>query len=60
MYGGKKVYSLAYADNVVLMARDEEQTSRIIGKVEKYFEEKRLEVNTEKMNIMRCRKGGGE
>lgn len=57
--GGRKVYSLAYADDVVLLAKDEDRMKGIMGKLERYLDGKGLEVNTEKTKIMRCRRGGG-
>lgn len=57
--GGKKVYSLAYADDVVLLAKDEEGMKGMMGKLEKYLDKKKLEVNTEKTKVMRCKRGGG-
>ncbi|CAD6227173.1 GSCOCG00011943001-RA-CDS, partial [Cotesia congregata] len=56
--GGKKVYSLAYADDIALMARDEEEMRGMIRTLERYVERKKLEVNVAKTKIMRCRKGG--
>ncbi|XP_036145342.1 uncharacterized protein LOC118646472 [Monomorium pharaonis] len=57
--GGKKIYSLAYADDVVLIAKDEEGMKGMMGKLESYLDGKKLEVNTEKTKIMRCKRGGG-
>lgn len=57
--GGKKVYLLAYADDVVLMAKDGEGMKGMMGKLEGYVE-KKLEVNTEKTKVMRCKRGGRE
>lgn len=49
--GGKKIYSLAYADDLVMMAEKED---------EGYLDGKRLEVNTEKTKVMRFMKRGGK
>lgn len=57
--GGGKVYSLAYADDLVLLARGEEEMKGMMGKFERYVEGKGLVVNTEKTKVMRCRIGGG-
>lgn len=57
--GGKKVYSLAYADDIALMARDEGEMRGMIRTLERYVERKKLEVNVAKTKIMSCRKGEG-
>lgn len=56
--GGERMYMLACADDLVLIAEDEEGMRIMIERLERYMERKRLEVNTEKMKIMRL--GGGE
>jgi hypothetical protein len=56
--GNEKVYCLAYADDMVLLAEDEEGMAHMMGKLEGYLEEKRLEVNVEKTKVMRFRRGG--
>lgn len=55
--GGRKIYTLAYADDIAIMAEDEEGMKGIMGKLEKYLEEKGMELNVGKTKIMRCRKG---
>ena len=57
--GGRKIYTLAYADDVAVLAEDEEGMRGMIGKLEKYMDGKGLQVNVEKTKIMRCRRGGG-
>ncbi|XP_043276027.1 uncharacterized protein [Venturia canescens] len=57
--GGGKVYSLAYADDVVLLAKDEDEMKGMMRTLERYIEGKGLEVNTGKTKVMRCRVGGG-
>lgn len=49
-----RMYILAYADNMVLIAEKEEIKS-IIDRLERYLEKKRLELNTEKSKIIRFR-----
>ncbi|XP_067212233.1 golgin subfamily A member 6-like protein 6 [Linepithema humile] len=56
---GRKVYSLAYADDMVLIAEEEEEMKGMMEKLERYLDRKNLELNTEKTKIMRFRKGGG-
>lgn len=40
--GKERFYSLAYADNVVLMATKEEKLRRIIKRLERYLDKKSL------------------
>lgn len=56
---GKKVCTLAYADDIVLIAEDKEGMKEIIRKLETYLEEKGLELNVEKTKVMRFIRGGG-
>lgn len=42
-----RICMLAYADDVVLMAEGEEEMRYMIRRLEKYFEEKKIEVNDE-------------
>lgn len=56
---GRKWYSLVYADDVVLMAEDEDGMRSMLERLEGYLEGKKLELNTEKTKILRFRKGGG-
>lgn len=57
--GNRKIYSMAYTDDIVVVVEDENEMKGMISKLEKYLDGKGLEVNTEKTKIMRCRKGGG-
>ncbi|KAL6416429.1 hypothetical protein ACFW04_013486 [Cataglyphis niger] len=51
--GGMKIYTLAYADDVVLIAEKEEGMRNMIGKLEGYLEKKGLELNVGKSKILR-------
>ena len=57
--GQRRIFALAYADDMVVMAEREEEMESMIRRMEKYMEKKRLEVNVEKTQIIRFRKGGG-
>jgi len=57
--GSGRVYSLAYADDIVLLAEEEGEMKSIIERLEMYLEKKGLELNVEKTKVMRFRKGGG-
>lgn len=54
-----KIFLLAYADDVALVAKDKEDMKEMIKELEKYVERKGLEVNVKKIKVMRCRRGGG-
>lgn len=47
--GGEKIYSLAYGDDVVLLAEEEEGMKYLIARLKKYLKEKGLEVNSVRM-----------
>ena len=57
--GGRRICSMAYADDLVLLAKNEEEMEGMIRRLEKYMDGKRLEVNVEKTKVVRFRKGGG-
>lgn len=57
--GGRRIYTLAYADDMVLMAENEDEMRSLMERIEGYLERKGLEVNTEKTKIVRFRKSGG-
>jgi len=57
--GEGRIWSLAYADDMVLVAENEEEMRSMIVRLEHYIDRKGLEVNTEKTKILRFRKGGG-
>jgi len=56
--GEERVFSLLYADDMVLMAEDEEGMRSMIERLEDYLEGKKLDVNVRKIKEMRFRKGG--
>jgi len=57
--GGEKIFSLAYADDMVLLAEEEGGMKCMIARMERYLDKKGLELNVGKSKIMRFRKGGG-
>ncbi|KAH0816582.1 hypothetical protein GEV33_006209 [Tenebrio molitor] len=57
--GKEKVWSLAYADDLVVLAREEKGMKEMLGSMEKYMRRKKLMVNVEKSKMMVFRKGGG-
>lgn len=52
----RKVYTLAYADDMMLLSEDEEGMRSMIDRMEEYLERKR---NEDKSKIMRFRKEKG-
>lgn len=55
--GEKKIYSLAYADDLALMAEGKDEMRSMMERLKGYRDGKKLEVNTEKTKVMRFRKG---
>ncbi|KMQ83443.1 axoneme-associated protein, partial [Lasius niger] len=55
----KTIFSLAYADDIVLLAKEEDKMRAMLARTERYMDNKRLEVNVMKTKIMVFRKGGG-
>jgi len=50
---------LAHADDIVLLAEEEDGMRSMMSRLENYMREKRLEVNEKKSKVMRFGKGGG-
>ncbi|KAL6418822.1 hypothetical protein ACFW04_011747 [Cataglyphis niger] len=57
--GEKKIYTFAYADDVVLIAEEQDGMRSMIGRLEGYLEKKGLELNVRKSKILRFKKRGG-
>lgn len=47
-----------YADDIVMIAENEEEMRSMIEKLEGYLDRKKLELNTDKTKILSFRKGG--
>lgn len=56
---GERVYSLSYADDMVHVKEDEGSMRNIMKRLERYLDGKGLALNTEKIKIVRFRKGRG-
>jgi len=56
---GERVYTLAYADDIVLLAEEEDGMRAMMSRMERYIRGKKLEVNAKKSKVMRFGKGGG-
>ena len=50
--GKEKVWSLAYADDLVIVAKKREEMKTMIKSFEKYVQKKELEVNVEKKMVV--------
>jgi hypothetical protein len=48
----KKVWSLAFADDMVIVAKSEREMKEMMRNLEKYVRKKKLEVNVEKTKMM--------
>lgn len=57
--GGEKVYALAYAHDIVLVAEEEGEMRSMMERLEGYLERKKLELNAKKTKIMRFLKRRG-
>jgi len=56
------MYTLAYADNIVKLVKKEKDIRSMLSRLERYIDEKKLELNKEKTRILRFflfREGGG-
>lgn len=58
--GEGRVYTLSYADDIVLLAESEDEMKSMMERLEVYLEEKNLELNTEKTKIMRIKREPGK
>lgn len=47
------------ADDMVLLAEEDEEMSSMVGRLKEYLEGKSLELNTDKTKVMRFRRGRG-
>ena len=57
--GGERVCTLAYADDLVVIAEEQDQMRSMIMRLEEYLDEKNLVLNARKSKLMRFRRGGG-
>lgn len=59
LIGRERVWTLAYADDLVLLAKNEESMKEIMRRLERYLKNKNLQLNVEKSKMVCFRKGGG-
>ena len=50
--GGSRFWKLAYADGIIVIAREEEVLRSMIKRLEKYLEERKLTLNAKKSKVM--------
>jgi len=50
--GNERIWSLAYADDIVILAKDEESLKEMMKRMERYLKKKKLQLNTEKSKII--------
>ena len=54
--GKKKIWSISYADDIVLLATDKTAIKEMIKRTEKYLDRKKMELNTKKTKSMLIKK----
>jgi len=57
--GERRVYTLSYADDMVLLAENEGEMRSMLERLERYLDRKGLELNAGKTKVLRFREGGG-
>ena len=55
--GNAKVWSLAYADDIVLIANKEEELKAMMKRLEHFLDRRKLNLNVEKSKVMVFKKG---
>lgn len=56
----RKVYTLLYADDVVMMAEEEGDMRCMMARLERYLQDNRMELNVRKTKILWFIRGGGK
>jgi len=57
--GKNRIWTLAYADDLVLLAKNEESMKEIMRRLKRYLRDKNLQLNAENSKMLCFRKGGG-
>lgn len=60
LIGNKRIFSLAYADDIVILATSEEEFKEMIKDLEGYFRRKKVELNADKSKTMISKKHRGK
>lgn len=58
--GKEKIWSLAYADDIVLLAKSTEELKELMRTLEKYLARKELILNLSKSNVFIFERGRGK
>jgi len=59
LIGRDRICTLAYADDLILLAKNEEIMKEIMRRLGRYLRDKNLQLNAEKSKMMCFRKGRG-
>jgi len=60
LIGKNRIWTLTYADDLVLLAKNKESMKEIMKRLERYLRNKNLQPNAEKSRMLCFRKGGGK
>lgn len=60
MIGTKKVWSLSYADDLVLLAKDANEMKKILKTLARFLKERDLNLSTKRSKMMTFRRGRRE
>lgn len=58
--GSERLWSLAHADDLAILAKNEEGMKEMMKRMEKYLKRKRLQLNTDKSKMVCFKRGGVE
>ncbi|KMQ84653.1 neurofilament medium polypeptide-like protein [Lasius niger] len=57
--GKERIWTLAYADDLVILAKSEEGMKEMLKRMERFLNKKKLQLNTDKYKMVCFKKGGG-
>lgn len=55
--GRERIWSLAYADDLVLLTKNEKSMKEMMKRTERYLKEKKLQLNAKQSKMVCLRKG---
>lgn len=58
--GSEKIWTLAYADDMVLIAKERKELKEMMRRLEKYLDRRKLELNADKTKVLTFKKGRGK
>lgn len=59
MIGKEKIWTISYADDIVLIAKSEQELKEMLKRFKKFIDRKGLELSTDKSKVMVFEKGRG-